>query len=78
MTVSIWILIILIWLLFGFIASGFTYAYFQRKYTLLRDSNRKLDFELAISDIPHGLISLLVIYKLKQYKYGWLFPGVKP
>ena len=65
------------WIILGFISSGFIYAKLQRDYYLLADKDRKADtvFSLAFSML--GPIALIISLSFEDYKFGWLFPGMK-
>lgn len=80
-------LLVIAWLAIGAIDAGFAYAYFQRHYSVIADSERRADTWFAVFMFlggPCGLISSVLagaILKgnpLQWFSCGWLFPGSKP
>ena len=67
---------VLIWLLCGFIASGFTFAYFQRKYAIVRQSQFVSDQMFSLVCYVFGPVALFVDY-FGYSSYGWLNPWGK-
>lgn len=63
----------------GFVAGGFSYAYFQGNWPALAERDRKKDFWLmGVGFIPLGLGGLIVaIFWSRFGKYGWWMWGRK-
>lgn len=83
----LWTVVILvaIWLICGFIASGFGYAYWQRHYPDCADADRRDDARFALMvGLTCGWGGLLEelfgrrLSGLRGTHYGWLMPGRKP
>ena len=71
-----------LWLMLGFIAAGWRYAYFQRRYVELADRHRAADTYEAWLAVLGGLVSFLTCLLTysggRMYCHGWLLPGRKP
>lgn len=66
------------WMGCGFVAAGFNYAYFQRRFPDLADQNRRKDSGEALIAVLIGPIALLGEIAGDRTRHGWLFPGSKP
>jgi hypothetical protein len=71
------ILGIVVWLGFGVLDAGFTFAFFQGHYPSLATEDRRKDFCFALMSIPLGplaLLSSVSMYsrnKKRAFSYGW-------
>ena len=71
------ILCIALWLGFGTLDAGFTFAFFQGHYPSLAAQDRRKDFYFALTSIPFGpmaLLSSVSMYsrnKKRVFSYGW-------
>ena len=64
--------VIIIWLVFGFIASGFAYGYLQKEYSTIAKETRLGDKLFAIIlGVIFGPLFLLMMLLLGKYKHGW-------
>lgn len=69
--------LVLLWFACGFIAMGYTFAYFQRKYPITRKEQFNDDVKVSANDLLFGPISFFGFFKIKHYGYGWLNPFSK-
>lgn len=56
----------------GFLAYGFTFAYFQREYPEISDRYKSEDRRHALTTALFGPIGLLVVIIRKEYRHGFL------
>lgn len=72
-----WYWIALGWAVCGFLAYGRTLAHFQRAYPLIADTNRGVDYQFALWQVPWGPISLLVVFFTYRHGFMWRLPPRK-
>ena len=71
------VFIVLLWFACGFVAAGYTFAYFQRKYPVNRREHFEHDKKIATSDLLLGPVSFFEFFRVRHYGYGWLNPWGK-
>jgi Na+/H+ antiporter NhaC len=78
------IIFLLFWWIAGFIAAGYVFAYFTKKYTILysnkisRGRTFKSDkLEFLIATFIFGLFGLIAVVNTEYAKKGWMFPWSK-
>ncbi len=68
---SLMLVIFGVWFVCGFLAYGITYAYFQRKYSLIASMSRDSDKRHALFVACFGPIGLFVSYFYSGFaRYG--------
>lgn len=77
-TICAIVLFLVVWFGSGFIAAGCTFAYFQRKYSMLRKSNFNSDQLHCIVGVLFGVGALVGTMLSPRYRSkGWLNPWGK-
>ena len=76
-----WILIVIeLWVLCGIAAAGFAFAFWQGKFELIAESNRREDLGYALMfGLTFGPLALLISFFAGGFgKYGWrLWPKAR-
>ncbi len=62
------------WVACGTVACGFCFAYYQRKYAIIRRRGFEGDRYFSAGWLVGGAISLLVSCMHGHHEYGWLWP----
>lgn len=71
---NIYIVFGIIWLLSGILSHGMDFAYYQRKYPEVSESNYRIQIILSLTtNIITGLLGLTISIIGKNYKYGLKF-----
>ena len=77
-TICAIILFLAVWFGSGFIAAGYSFAYFQRTYGSLRKRYFNFDQKNSVADIPLGIGAFIALIFTPRYRSkGWLNPWGK-
>lgn len=68
------IVLSIIWIIFGLIAAGFSYAHFRHYYSILKVDERASLKDEAWGDVALGPFSLVLVLWCSMHKHGWIFP----